>query len=166
MEAEIRSESTRTVKHHIGIAAVLLVYLVVSLLLFILQSNQTRAHDDLLERSRTNQERANLQFDRNRDFYRVIVENNLFRPLGWRAPKRESEYALIATWIESRGETAKALLMERRSKQTYYVALGERDGNATIENIESKQVNLNISGKIVILKVPSTQFLDSRKFCN
>lgn len=106
------------------------------------------------QRSRMNRKRANLQLARNRDFYRVIVESNLFRPLGWRAPKREPKYALVATWIESRGETAKALIIERSSNRTYYAAIGERVGKATIENIESKQVDLKISGKIVTLNLP------------
>lgn len=77
------------VNYHSGIAVVLLVCFVIGLLLFLLQCNQTHAHVDLLERSRTNQENANLQFGRERDFYRVIVENNLFRPLGWKPPKHE-----------------------------------------------------------------------------
>ena len=153
----------RAVKRHIGIAVVLLICLVVSLPFLIIESNQTRAHEVSLVRGRTHHARGNLQFDRNRDFYRVIVENNLFRPLGWRPPKREPEYTLIATWIGSRGETAKALLKERRSKQTYYVAVGETVGKAIIEKIESKQVNLNISGKIVTLKASSMQFLDPKK---
>ena len=58
------------------------------------------------------------------DFYRVIVENNLFRPLGWQKPNRDPEYALIATWIGTQGPVAKALVMERKSNQLYYVARG------------------------------------------
>ncbi len=150
----MRNETMGAVKHHIGIAVVLFVSLFVSSPFLIIESNQTRAHEDLLQRGRTNQARGNPTFDRNRDFYRVIVENNLFRPLGWRPPKREPEYALVATWIESGGETAKALLVERRSKKTYYAAIGERVGNATIENIESKRVDLKISGKRVTLNLP------------
>ena len=46
------------------------------------------------------------------NFYRVIIENNLFRPLGWQRPNRNPEYALIATWIGTQGAVAKALVME------------------------------------------------------
>ena len=42
------------------------------------------------------------------DFYRVIIENNLFRPLGWQRPNRDPEYALVATWIGTKGTVAKA----------------------------------------------------------
>ena len=60
------------------------------------------------------------------DFYRVIIENNLFRPLGWQRPNRDPEYALVATWIGTQGTVAKALVMERKSNQLYYVARGEK----------------------------------------
>ena len=159
----MRKYDTRILK---GYRGNILVILIVSPFFFMVQSNYTRAQDNQLERRRTNRESGNLKVDRNRDFYRVVVENNLFRPLGWRELRREPEYVLIATWIESRGETAKALLMERGSNQTYYVTLGEKVGNATIEKIESKRVNLNISGEILTLKVPSIQFLNSRQFLN
>ena len=60
------------------------------------------------------------------DFYQPIVENNLFRPLGWRKPNRESEYTLIGTLIESNNQRAKAFLIERRSNQYYPVSVGEK----------------------------------------
>ncbi len=93
------------------------------------------------------------------NFYRVIVENNLFRPLGWQRPNRDPEYALVATWIGTQGTVAKALVMERKSSQLYYVANGEKVGNAIIENIEANQVSLKASNSIVTLKAESMQFL-------
>jgi hypothetical protein len=93
------------------------------------------------------------------DFYRVIIENNLFRPLGWQRPNRDPEYALVATWIGTRGTVAKALVMERKSSQLYYVAQGEKVGDAIVANIAANQVNLKVSGDIVPLKAESMQFL-------
>ncbi|RKU07171.1 hypothetical protein C6502_18025 [Candidatus Poribacteria bacterium] len=93
------------------------------------------------------------------DFYRVIVENNLFRPLGWRRPNRDPEYALVATWIGTQGTVAKALVMERKSSQLYYVARGEKVGDAIVENIAANQVSLKGSDDIVTLKAESMQFL-------
>ena len=93
------------------------------------------------------------------DFYRVIIENNLFRPLGWQKPNRDPEYALVATWIGTQGTVAKALVMERKSSQLYYVAKGEKVGNAIVENIAANQVSLKASSKIVTLKAESMQFL-------
>ncbi len=93
------------------------------------------------------------------DFYHVIVENNLFRPLGWQKPSRDPEYALVATWIGTRGTVAKALVMERKSSQLYYVSKGEKVGNAIVENIAANQVSLKASDNIVTLKAESMQFL-------
>lgn len=93
------------------------------------------------------------------DFYSVIIENNLFRPLGWQRPNRDPEYALVATWIGTRGTVAKALVMERKSSQLYYVAQGEKVGDAIVENIAANQVSLKASDNIVTLKAESMQFL-------
>ena len=93
------------------------------------------------------------------DFYRVIIDNNLFRPLGWRKPNRDPEYALVATWIGTKGTVAKALVMERKSSQLYYVARGEKVGEAIVENIAANQVSLKASDDIVTLKAESMEFL-------
>ena len=152
---------TRELKHKGNI----IVILVLSLLLLMRQGSETGAQGNKHDK---NQEHTDLdanwdkEKDRERDFYRVIVENNLFRPLGWQAPNREPKYVLVATLIDPRGKMAKALLMESRSNETYYVTIGEKVQGATVEKIESKQVRLNISGEILILKVPSTQFLNVR----
>ena len=93
------------------------------------------------------------------DFYRVIIENNLFRPLGWRRPNRDPEYALVATWIGTKGTVAKALVMERKSNQLHYVARGEKVGDAIVQNIAANQVSLKASDDIVTLKAESMEFL-------
>lgn len=139
---------------------------IVGLVFFMAQSNRTHAQDNELDQRRTNREQIHSQNSKNLGFYRVIIENNLFRPLGWRRPSREPKYILLATLVESRGETAKALLMEQKSNQIYYVSRGEKVGDAVIENIESKQVNLKISGKILTLKLPSIQFLNPSQFAD
>ena len=93
------------------------------------------------------------------DFYRVIVENNLFRPLGWQRPNREPQYALIATLIGSERGFAKAFIMERRSNQHYYVSVGEKVGNAVIKRIKSNEVVLYEVGKRMTIRAESSQFL-------
>ena len=107
---------------------------------------------------RVNRKKAETQ-ESGGDFYRVIIENNLFRPLGWRKPNRDPEYALVATWIGTQGTVAKALVMERKSNQLYYVAKGEKVGNTIVENIAMNQVSLKGSDDIVTLKAESMQFL-------
>ena len=97
----------------------------------------------------------------NADFYRVIVENNLFRPLGWQKPNREPQYTLIATLIESEGNTARAFLMDRKSNQSYYVAIGEKVGDAIVKDIKSNQVTLNKVGNTVTIRAEWNPFLSS-----
>ncbi len=152
---------TREVKHKGNITVIL----VLSLLFLICQSSGTGAQGNKHDK---NQERTDLRSnwdkeeDRERDFYRVIVDNNLFRPLGWQAPNREPNYVLVATLIESHGKMAKALLIESRSNKTYYVTTGEKIQDATVETIESRQVRLDISGEILTLKAPLIRFLNVR----
>lgn len=153
----------KTENENSRILAIFLVFLVSSVaILFdlMIQINCACAQEHQSKRRRTIPERTNSQNDRSRDFYRVIAENNLFRPLGWNAPKQQPEYVLIATWVESHGKAAKALLAERSSKRTYYVGLGQNIGIATIEKIKSKQVVLKISGEDLTLKIPSLKFLN------
>ena len=95
----------------------------------------------------------------NADFYRVIVENNLFRPLGWQKPNREPQYTLIATLIESEGNKAKAFLMDRKSNQSYYVTVGEKVGDAIVKDIKSNQVTLYKVGDTVTIRAEWNPFL-------
>jgi hypothetical protein len=95
------------------------------------------------------------------DFYKPIVENSLFRPLGWRKPDRESEYTLLGTLIESNNQRAKAFLIERRSNQYYPVSVGEKLGDVTVESIKPYEVSLGKNGKTVTLRANSNRFLDT-----
>ena len=147
---------------------IITVFLAVNLLFLICQNNGAYAQDS---RNVTRRERVNLPDTRksgylgalrkDAGYYDVIVENNLFRPLGWTPPKRQPKYALIATLLESRGGAAKALLMENASEKTFYVTVGEKIGDMTVESIKARQVKLNTSGEVLTLKVPSIAFLNT-----
>ena len=95
------------------------------------------------------------------DFYRVIVENNLFRNLGWRKPNRKPQYTLIATLIESKGNISKAFMMEQRENQYYYVSVGEKMGDAIVRKIQSNEVTLYRAGNTLTIHAESRQFLSS-----
>ena len=138
------------------LCTVLLMCCVMGLLCLNLQP--VHAQRNGVEKKRVDRKKV-AEWDSGGDFYRVIVENNLFRPLGWQQPNRDPEYALVATWIGTRGTVAKALVMERKSSQLYYVAKGEKVGDATVENIAANQVSLKASDNIVTLKAESMQFL-------
>ena len=86
------------------------------------------------------------------DFYRVIVDYSLFRPLGWRPPNKSPRYELIATKIPTVGE-AKALIKEARSNQTYYVGLGDQLQESKIDEISANRVRLVSAGKTIFLSI-------------
>ena len=151
------------------LCTVLLMYCAMSLLCFSSQSvyAQVKNSSDSSESLKRGRNGAEKRVNRKQaveresvgDFYRVIIDNNLFRPLGWRRPNRDPEYALVATWIGTKGTVAKALVMERKSSQLYYVARGEKVGDAIVENIAANQVSLKASDDIVTLKAESMEFL-------
>ena len=93
------------------------------------------------------------------DYYQVIVTNNLFRPLGWKEKKSGPSYTLLGTVIARNRGDSKALI--KNTKQTYYVAVGDKIGNATVEKIVSKKVVLHQpNGGSLELKLGPLAFLN------
>ena len=94
-------------------------------------------------------------------YYKVIVTKNLFRPLGWRKKKSGGpSYTLLGTVIVRDSGNSKALILDKNTKQTYYVAVGDKIGNATVEKIASKKVALHQpNGGLLELKLGPMQFL-------
>ena len=123
---------------------------------------QNAGKDTFARRKNPNVNR-NKEPNGNADFYRVIVENNLFRPLGWQKPNREPQYTLIATLIEREGNTARAFLMDRKSNQSYYVAIGEKVGDAIVKDIKPNQVTLDKVGDTVTIRAEWNPFLSSSR---
>lgn len=103
----------------------------------------------------------NKKRNNNEDFYRVIIENNIFRPLGWQKPNTEPQYSLIATMIESEGDAAKAVIMERRSDKFFYVAVGEKVGEAVVKSIKSDEVTLDTAGEQLRIRAEWSPILSS-----
>ena len=96
------------------------------------------------------------------DAYKVIVTKNLFRPFGWTEKKRgRPSYTLVGTIIVTDGGNSKALILDKNTKKTYYVAVGDKIGNATVEKITSKKVALRQpNGGLLELKLGPMQFLN------
>ena len=92
-------------------------------------------------------------------FYQLIIDNNIFRPLGWRPPEKKLQYTLIGTTTASDGSNAKAFILEGRSNQLHTVKVGETLGNVSIKEILPKQVTLKEKGKDIKLKCGTFQFL-------
>ena len=92
-------------------------------------------------------------------FYRTIIENNLFRPLGWTPSRPTEPYRLIGTILPRSEETpAKAILESTagETSSTFEVSAGDRlDDETVVISIEGKSVVLETSGKRRTLHLPS-----------
>ena len=95
------------------------------------------------------------------DFYRTIVDNNLFRPLGWTPPRPREPYRLLGTLIPRAANTPKqAILKGNASQQTHTVTIGDKlDENTTVTDIQSKQVTLKTNEQQRTLILNTTPFL-------
>ena len=92
-------------------------------------------------------------------FYKVIAENNLFRPLGYRKAKPGPPFELIATVVNHGPVGSKALIRSNANQQVYYVGVGEEFAGAKIETIEPLKVNLLHHGKSQEFRVSRGEFL-------
>ena len=112
--------------------------------------------------SRGEQRRSeDVKTDDGTDFYKVIIDNNIFRPLGWKPPNREPEYTLIGTAFDPSGGRSEVFILEERSKKFYIAGVGEKIGDAIVKEIEQKKVILEKGGERITLRSGSVQFLKS-----
>lgn len=111
------------------------------------------------QRTRARARQRQVDFGENEAFYRVIIDNNLFRPLGWKKPNEKPSYSLLGTVVDTDTAIAQAILQETRSNRYYFVTVGEKVGDATVKAIQPKQVILDEEGKAITLKAGSLQFL-------
>lgn len=98
----------------------------------------------------------------NTDFYRTIVDNNIFRPLGWRPPNKEPEYSFISTHVGVNGAKSKAQIHERRSNKSYFATIGDKVGDAVVKDIKEKEIILDKDGEDITLRREKMVFLNSR----
>jgi len=99
----------------------------------------------------------------NDNFFRVIIDNNIFRPLGWRASPPPFPYRLLATLTHAGGKKTPAAIIEETSAphKKHFVTIGDTLGETTISHIQKKQVTLETAGKKITLTL-SLQFLNPR----
>ena len=83
------------------------------------------------------------------DFYRTIIDNNLFRPLGWTPPRPKEPYRLLGTIIPTDAKTpSRAIIQNTVENQTYIVTIGDAlDTNTHVTDIQTKHVTLKKNGK-------------------
>lgn len=96
------------------------------------------------------------------DYYQIIVDNNIFRPLGWKPPNDEPEYTLIGTSFDPIGDSSEAFVLENRSNQFHIVRVGEKIGDAIVKEIAEREVSLYKDGELITLNNSRVGFLGGK----
>ena len=92
------------------------------------------------------------------EFYRVIINNNLFRPLGWTPRRSKIVYRLLGTRIPTDGETRSQAILQSAAGNKI-VSTGETFGEYTLTDIQRKQVTLEKGGEVQILKLNTAPWI-------
>ena len=89
------------------------------------------------------------------NFYLTIIDNNLFRPLGWRPPRPKEPYRLLGTILPNNGKSpSQAILQATTENRIHVVTPGDKLGtDTTITDIQPKQVTLEKAGQQRTLKL-------------
>ena len=88
-------------------------------------------------------------FEVSESFYRTIIDNNLFRPLGWTPSRPTEPYRLIGTILPIDANTPpRAILESTAGQKTYIVSTGEKlDAETEVVLIQGKAVTLSENGQ-------------------
>ena len=94
-------------------------------------------------------EDVELKHFQNSDFYRTIIDNNLFRPLGWTPPRPQEPYRLLGTIIPTDAKTPpKAIIQNTVRNQTHIVTIGDTlDTETHVTDIQTKHITLKKNGQ-------------------
>ena len=108
-------------------------------------------------------EDVELKHFQNSDFYRTIIDNNLFRPLGWTPPRPQEPYRLLGTIIPTDAKTPpKAIIQNTVRNQTYIFTIGDTlDTDTHVTDIQTKHIILEKNGQQRQLTLKSS-FLQRR----
>lgn len=91
------------------------------------------------------------------DFYRTIIDNNLFRPLGWTPPRPVSPYRLVGTLVSGATDVvwvSKAIIAVRGHVRV--VEIGDSlDAETKVLGIDRRSVLLETAGKEQVLTLPT-----------
>ena len=92
-------------------------------------------------------------------FYQAIIDNNIFRPLGWQAEAPQPIYILIGTVITKRTtQHTKAFIVKRQSGQLHIVQVNDRIGEEMVKGIEAKKVIGQSGDQEIILQIEHSPF--------
>ena len=95
-------------------------------------------------------------------FYRTIIDNNLFRPLGWTPPRPTEPYRLIGTILpRDANMPTQAILESIAGNKTYIVSTGEKlDASTKVVSIQGKAVTLSTNEEQRTLRLNTTVYLN------
>ena len=92
-------------------------------------------------------------------YYQIIIDNNLFRPLGWQPEEPQPKYMLEGTLIaENTTQHTKAFILERQSGKLHIVKVNDWIGELMVKGIEAKKVILQEGDQEIILQIKHTPF--------
>ncbi|RKU22715.1 hypothetical protein C6499_19550 [Candidatus Poribacteria bacterium] len=106
---------------------------------------------------------GSVDFGENAAFYKTIIDNNLFRPLGWTPPNNEPSYSLASTAVNPNGAISQATLLEKRSNRYHFVTIGTKLGDMTVKDIQDSRVILDKAGETITLKTSEWQPLTAKR---
>ena len=96
-------------------------------------------------------------------YYRTIIDNNLFRPLGWTPSRPTEPYRLLGTIVSPDADTPpQAILQTTIGNTTRIVVTGEKlDPDTAVVDIQPKQVTLSTKGQQRTLKLNAALWLNT-----
>ena len=102
-------------------------------------------------------------FEVSETYYSTIIDNNLFRPLGWIPPRPIEPYRLIGTLLpRSENTPPRAIIQSTTGNQTYIVATGEQlDASTEVVSIQGKAVTLSTNGEQRTLRLNTARWLNT-----
>jgi len=97
------------------------------------------------------------------EFYQIIIDNNIFRPLNWQPQQQRPDYQLLGTIINTDNTHKTAYIIDTKSNQFHNVTTGDTIGEATIQNITAKKITLNTKKGELILTLNGNTFLNAKR---
>ncbi len=111
-----------------------------------------------VEQPKVNAVNSNTTAENPDAFYQLIIDTNIFRPLGWQPPRKQPDYTLIGTAVSQNTADSKAFILERRSNRLHTVKVGDTLDDVRVKEIQSKRVTLHEAGKDIVLHGGRLQF--------
>lgn len=97
-----------------------------------------------------------------KDFYQTIIDNNIFRPLGYRERTPAPQFKLIGITVSEQKTETTAVILERKTQRVSTVNVGDKIGDVLVKEIAAKQVILQDGDNIITLHSPPPMFLNVR----